>query len=120
MENVRTYTEQGLVSEFIGTKGKIGYTPENLVKDDVLVKLTLLADDGKTLRDAFLSWELSKQLRNKQIRLGNVPTFNMSIDDRGVYIIHREKAETKWVDAKALKIEKVVKVEITDDELIVL
>ena len=58
--------------------------------------------------------------RSKQIGLGQIATLNLALSSNGVYTIHREQAEIIWTDAKDLNIRELVKVEVSQDDLIAL
>jgi hypothetical protein len=113
-----TFEEKGLVSSFIGKTGQIGYTKQNVLNETARVQLTLT--NGKDVIKALLSPTLSRMFRSKQIGLGQIPTLNLSLSSNGVYNIHREQSEIIWVDAKDLKVRELVKVEVSQDDLIAL
>jgi D-serine deaminase-like pyridoxal phosphate-dependent protein len=121
MENVRTFTQVGVLRDLVGKGANLGTTKENLAKPmDVCVKLWL--KDAKTGAQAegFVSLPLSQALKKKQISLGALLEYPLSKDNNGYYSIHNEQSEITWHDTKTLSIVNLVKVEITDDELIVL
>lgn len=113
-----TFTEKGLVSNFIGKNGQIGYTKENFFNESVKVQLTLT--NGKDVIKALLSPTLSRMFRSKQIGLGQIATLNLSLSSNGIYTIHRNQAEIVWHDAKDLNIRELVTVEVSQDDLIAL
>jgi len=113
-----TFTEKGLVSNFIGKNGQIGYTKQNVLNESARVQLTLT--NGKDVIKALLSPALSRMFRSKQIGLGNIPTLSLSLSSDGVYTIHREQAEVIWTDAKDLNIRELVTVEVSQEDLIAL
>lgn len=117
---VLTFEEKGLVADFIGKNGKIGYTKENYLKEDARVQLALLSHDGKQTIKALLSPTLSRMFRSKQLALGNIPTLALSLSSNGVYTIHREQADIIWADAKDLNIRSITPVEVTQEDLIAL
>ena len=121
MESVRTFTKVGVLRDLVGKGKNLGTTKENLAKPmDVGVKLHL--KDAKTgiVYDGFVSPALSVLLKTKQISLGALLDYPLSKDNEGNYSIHNEQAEVTWHDTAKLTIKHVVKVEITDEELIVL
>lgn len=121
MENVRTFTPVGVLRDLVGKGENLGTTKENLAKPmDVGVKLHLR--DAKTgkVHSGFVSLTLSQALKKKQISLGALLDYPLSIDNEGNYSIHNEQAEVVWHDTAKLSVVNLTKVEITDDELIVL
>lgn len=119
MENL-TFTEKGLVAEFIGKNGKIGYTKQNVLNETARVQLTLLANNGKDTIKALLSPALSRMFRSKQLGLGQIPSLALSMSSEGIYTIHREQAEVIWTDSKDLNIRELVSVEVSQEDLIAL
>jgi len=117
---VLTFEEKGLVSDFIGKNGKIGYTKENVLNETARVQIALLSHDGKQEIKALLSPTLSRMFRSKQLTLGNIPTLALSLSSNGVYTIHREQAKVVWAEAKDLNIKAITKVEVTQEDLIAL
>jgi hypothetical protein len=121
MSDLRTFTKVGVLKDLVGIGKNIGTTKENLAQPiNVGVKLHL--KDAKTgiVYDGFVSPALSVLLKTKQISLGALLDYPLSKDDKGNYSIHNEQSEVIWHDTAKLTIKHVVKVEITDDELIVL
>ena len=120
MSEVRTFTPVGVLKDLVGKGKNIGTTKENLAKPmDVCVKLHL--KDAKTSKqyEGFVSLPLSQALKKKQISLGALLNYPLSIDNKGYYSIHNEQSEVTWHDTAKLSVVDLVKVEITDDELIV-
>lgn len=121
MENVRTFTPAGVLRDLVGKGKNIGTTVPNLAQPvGVGVKLALKNHKTGKVSDGFVSPALSKALRLKQISLGALLDYPISLDSEGNYSIHNEQAEITWHDTAKLSIVNLVKVEITDDELIVL
>ena len=121
MSDLRTFTRAGVLKDLVGKGLNIGTTKENLAQPmNVGVKLAL--KDAKTgiVYDGFVSPALSVLLKTKQISLGALLDYPLSKDSEGNYSIHNEQAEVTWHDTAKLTIKHVVKVEITDEELIVL
>jgi hypothetical protein len=121
METVRTFTQVGVLRDLVGKGENLGTTKENLAQPlEVGVKLHL--KDAKTgkIHSGFVSPSLSKALKLKQISLGALLDYPLSIDNLGNYSIHKEQSEITWHDTAKLSIVNLIEVEITDDELIVL
>lgn len=120
METVRTFTPVGVLRDLVGKGANLGTTKENLAKPmDVCVKLWLKDKKGKQ-HEGFVSLPLSQALKKKQISLGALLDYPLSRDNNGYYSIHNEQSEIIWHDTTKLSVVNLVKVEITDDELIVL
>lgn len=121
MEAVKTWTSVGVLRDFVGKGENLGTTKPNLAQPmDVGVKLALRNHKTKEVVDGFLSLSLSQALKKKQISLGALLDYPLSKCSDGSYSIHNEQAEINWHDTRTLSIVNLVKVEITDDELIVL
>ena len=110
MEEELIYTPLGLVSDFVGTKGRIGFKPGNILREDKKVQIHLLSDDRKTKVDALLSPTLSEMYRKKTLTTGDILALPLSINQKGYRSIHRVEEEIVWVDAddKKLTTTKVV------------
>ena len=120
MTDSRSYTRVGLLKDLVGKGNNIGTTKENLAQPiGVGVKLKL--KDAKTgvISDGFVSPALSNALKLKQMSLGALLNYPLSKDSDGNYSIHREESVIAWHDTAKLSVVDLVKVEITDDELIV-
>jgi hypothetical protein len=120
MEHALTYTRVGVLRDLVGKGKNLATTRENLAKPlDVGVKLAL--KDAKTgiVYDGFVSPALSQALKLKQISLGALLDYPLSKDSNGSYSIHNEQAELIWHDTAKLTNYNLIKVEVTDDELIV-
>ena len=113
----------------VGTLGDYVKNTDDLFVDDVN-----LADVGtqiyvrfnikgkKEKQTAILSWPVTKMLRSKRIALGNIFDFPMSQreDETNVYSVHMEERELRAIKRNKLTIMKITKVEVTDEETIVL
>lgn len=121
METVKTWTPVGVLKDFVGKGTNLGHTRENLAQPmDVGVKLALKNHKTGEVVDGFVSLSLSQALKKKQLSLGALLNYPLSKCSDGSYSIHKEQSEIIWNDTTKLSIVDLVKVEITDDELIVL
>lgn len=120
MSDLRTFERVGTLRDLVGKGKNIGTTQENLAQPiGVGVKLALKNHKTGVISNGFLSPSLSKALKMKQISLGALLNYPLSIDSDKNYSIHREESIITWHDTTKLSVVDLVKVEITDDELIV-
>lgn len=118
MEAVKTFTPVGTLKDFVALNEEIYDDPINL--KDVSKQIYVKFNHEGVKKTAICSWAITNMLRNKQIALGNLFDYSMSLSSDGLYSIHMEERVLRGHTRNALTIKELIKVEITDDELILL
>ena len=121
MENLN-FERVGTLGDFVKGTEELGTDPINLADVEKPIYVRFKVKGQKELSTAILSPAISKMLRSKRIALGNIFDFPMSRreDQENVYSIHMEERELNWVKRNKLTVMKITKVEVTDEETIVL
>lgn len=113
-----TFEEVGTLADFVKPNESIYDDPINLRDLTKQIYVTFM-NEGKE-QVAICSWPITNMLRNKEIALGNLFDFPMSKASNGKYSIHGERRVKREHKRSALTIKKLVTVEVTDEETIVL
>jgi hypothetical protein len=108
----------GLVSDYVGKKGKIGIVDSNLA-GSARVIINLLNDKKEKLR-CFLGTGLSKQLRDKEITLGTLLTLRYAENERGHIYIVRPQGNEIYYEAKELTVEDYQSEEVNIEDFLTL
>lgn len=121
MENLN-FERVGTLADYVKGTDELGTDPTNLADVEKQIYVKFKMKGQKELATAILSMPISKLLRSKRIALGNIFDYPMSRreDQENVYSIHMEERELNWVKRNKLTIMKITKVEVTDEETIVL
>jgi hypothetical protein len=114
----KTFEPVGTLSNFVGVNEEIYTDPINLRDANKQIYVKFLVDGIK--KTAIASWALTNMLRNKQIALGNLFDYPLSLSSDGLYSIHMEERVLTGHKRSALSKKKLVEVEVTDEETIVL
>lgn len=112
----------GTLADFVKGTDELGRDKVNEADLDKQIYYKFKMKGKKEVQTAILSWPITKLLRSKRIALGNIFDYPMSRreDQENIYSIHLEEREIEWIKRNKLSVMKVTKVEVTDDELIVL
>jgi hypothetical protein len=112
----------GTLADFVKGTDELGRDPLNEADLDKQIYYKFKMKGKKEVQTAILSWPITKLLRSKRIALGNIFDYPMSRreDQEDIYSIHMEERELVWVKRNKLTVMKITKVEVTDEETIVL
>lgn len=121
VENLN-FERVGTLGDFVKGTDELATDPLNIADVEKQIYVKFKVKGQKELATAILSTAISKMLRSKRIALGNVFDYPMSRreDQENIYSIHMEERELNWTKRNKLTVMKITKVEVTDDELIVL
>jgi hypothetical protein len=121
MENLN-FERVGTLGDFVKGTEELGTDPLNLADVEKQIYVKFKIKGQKETATAILSMPISKLLRSKRIALGNIFDYPMSKreDQDNVYSIHMEERDIVWVKRNKLTVMKITKVEVTDEETIVL
>lgn len=116
------FEKVGTLGDFVKNTDELGRDRVNEADLDKQIYYKFKMKGKKEVQTAILSWPITKLLRSKRIALGNIFDYPMSRreDSENIYTIHMEEREIEWIKRNKLTVMKVTKVEVTDDELIVL
>lgn len=114
----KTFELVGTLADFVKPNEDIYDDPINLRDLTKQIYVTFM-NKGKE-ETAICSWPITNMLRNKQIALGNLFDFPMSLSSDGLYSIHGERRVKRAHKRSSLTIKKLVEVAVTDEETIVL
>jgi hypothetical protein len=114
----KTFEVVGKLADFVGTNDQIYDDPINQRDLTKQIYIKFLVDGVK--KTAIASWPITNMLRSKQIALGNLFDYPMSLSSDGLYSIHMEERVLRGHKRSALSIKKLVEVAVTDEETIVL
>ena len=117
-----TFETVGTLADFVKGTDELGRDRVNEADLEKQIYYKFKIKGNKEVQTAILSWPITKMLRSKRISLGNIFDYPMSRreDQENVYSIHLEEREIEWIKRNKLSVMKITKVEVTDDELIVL
>jgi hypothetical protein len=114
----KTFQAVGNLSDFVGANEQIYTDTINLRDANKQIYVKFNHDGVK--KTAICSWAITNMLRNKQIALGNLFDYPLSLSNDGLYSIHMEERVLTGHKRSALTIKKLVEVAVTDEETIVL
>jgi hypothetical protein len=115
-----TFERVGTLGDFVKGTDELGRDPLNEADVEKQIYYKFKVKGEKELQTAILSWPITKLLRSKRIALGNIFDYPMSKSSDGLYSIHNEERELVWTKRNKLTVMKITKVEVTDEETIVL
>lgn len=122
MEKNLEFTQVGTLGDYVKNTDDLFVDDVNLgdVEKQIYVRFNMKGKKDK--QTAILSWPITKMLRSKRIALGNIFDFPMSQreDEKNIYSVHMEERELRAIKRNKLTIMKITKVEVTDEETIVL
>jgi hypothetical protein len=116
----KTFERVGTLGDYVKGTDEIFRDPINEADVEKQIYYKFKVKGEKELQVAILSWPITKLLRSKRIALGNIFDYPMSKSSDGLYSIHSEERELVAVKRNKLTVMKVTKVEVTDEETIVL
>ena len=115
----RTFEEVGTLATFVDPKkGEIFDDPINL--RDVTKQIYFKFAVKGVMKTAICSWPITNLLRTKQIAYGNLFDYPMSISNDGLYSIHSEERTLRSHKVASFTKKKLVVVDVTDEETVVL
>ena len=122
MEKKLEFTDKGTLGDYVKNTDDLFVDDVNLADVGTQIYVRFNIKGTKEKQTAILSWPITKMLRSKRIALGNIFDFPMSQreDETNVYSVHMEERELRAIKRNKLTIMKITKVEVTDEETIVL
>jgi hypothetical protein len=116
------FKDAGTLADYVKGTDELFVDDVNIADVEKQIYVRFNMKGKKDKQTAILSWPITKMLRSKRIALGNIFDFPMSQreDSDNIYTIHMEERELRAIKRNKLTVMKITKVEVTDDELIVL
>ena len=109
----------GTVETLTGKKGKLQFNDANLKREGKRIICNIIDSKGKVaVERCVISMTLSKQLRDKEISLGNLLTLNVAKNAEGIHYIIQEAGNWVDVDVAGLTAEAVATHEVDIEELL--
>ena len=122
MEKNLEFTDKGTLGDYVKNTDDLFVDDLNLADVEKQIYVRFNIKGNKEKQTAILSWPITKMLRSKRIALGNIFDFPLSQreDETNIYSVHMQERELRAIKRNKLTIMKITKVEVTDEETIVL
>jgi hypothetical protein len=104
------------VLDYVGADGFVDFLDTNLA-GEARIMVSLVTKNGET-REAFCSTAVSAELRNKKRTKDSLMFLNLVLNDKGRWIIQRERGKVIRVAVASLNLKQVTQSAATFEEAI--